>query len=243
MKRVVVTGIGAISPLGPDLSSTWDALLRGESGVRQIEEWRDIQGIRSCLGAPASEFKLPEHYSRKKLRSMGKAATLAVRASEMAMLDAGILEDPVITSGATGVAYGSCLSGSETYLEIAENCLSRDARGMQASSFTKAMSHGCAANISIFFGIQGRLIPTSSACTSGSQGIGYAAEAIRSGAQKVMIAGGAEELSLPLLFLFDSMYATATTKVGVSSNPRPFDRARDGLVVGEAACSLVYNSV
>jgi 3-oxoacyl-[acyl-carrier-protein] synthase II len=243
MKRVVVTGIGAISPLGPDLASSWNALLKGKSGVCEIEAWRDIQGIRSCLGAPAASVDLPEHYTRKRLRSMGRAATLAVRATEMALLDAGILEDPIITSGSTGVAYGSCLSGSDTYLEIAEHCLSRDARGMQASSFTKAMSHGCAANISIFFGMKGRLIPTSSACTSGSQGIGYAAESIRCGAQKVMIAGGAEELSLPLLLLFDSMYATATSKQGISSNPRPFDISRDGLVVGEAACSLVLEEL
>ena len=251
MRRVAVTGLGAITPLGPDLATTWEALLRGESGVCEIEEWREIAGIRSCLGAPAVSIPLPDHYTRKRLRSMGRAATLAVRASEMALLDAGLLQDPsvssnispVITSGETGVAYGSCLSGSETYLEIAEHCLARDARGMQASSFTKAMSHGCAANISIFFGLKGRLLPTSSACTSGSQGIGYAAEAIRSGAQKVMIAGGAEELSIPLLLLFDSMYATATTKNGVACNPRPFDKMRDGLVVGEAACSVILEDM
>lgn len=114
---------------------------------------------------------------------------------------------------------------------------------MQASAFTQAMSHSCAASVSIFFGLRGRLIPTSSACTSGSQGLGYAAEAIRSGAQKIMIAGGAEELSVPLVLLFDSMYATATTKDGVESNPRPFDERRDGLVVAEAACSVILEEL
>ena len=243
MKRVVVTGMGAITPLGADIDSTWEALVRGKSGVTEIGEWRDLQGIRSCLGARAAHFELPEHYTRKRLRSMGRASMMAVRATEMALLDAGLLGDSILTSGSAGVAYGSCLAGSETYLEIAQHCISRDARGMQASSFTKAMSHGCAANISIFFGLRGRLIPTSSACTSGSQGIGYAAESIRMGAQKVMIAGGAEELSVPLLLLFDSMYATATTKQGIDCNPRPFDSNRDGLVVGEAACTLVLEEM
>jgi 3-oxoacyl-[acyl-carrier-protein] synthase II len=114
---------------------------------------------------------------------------------------------------------------------------------MQASAFTQAMSHSCAANISIFFGLRGRVIPTSSACTSASQGIGYATEAIRSGAQTIMIAGGAEEISVPLLLLFDSMYATSLCADGCEHAPRPFDTARDGLVVAEAACTLILEEL
>jgi 3-oxoacyl-[acyl-carrier-protein] synthase II len=170
---------------------------------------------------------------------MSRAGAMAVRASEMALEDAGLLGDTILTSGDVGVAYGACLAGSDMMLDIAAHCAERDARGMQASAFTQAMSHSCAANISIFFGLRGRIIPTSSACTSASQGIGYAVESIRSGAQSVMVAGGAEELSVALLFLFDSMYATSPCNDADPVAPRPFDTERDGLVIGEGACSLV----
>jgi 3-oxoacyl-[acyl-carrier-protein] synthase II len=243
MKRVVVTGIGALTPLGNTFDTTWSALLEGRSGVREIDEWREIAGLRSCLAAPIAPYDLPEHYTRKRLRSMGRAAVMGVRATEMALTDAGLLGDPILSSGEVGVGYGACLSGTDMLLDIARHCLAKDARGMQASAFTQAMSHSCAASISIFFGLRGRLIPTSSACTSASQGLGYAAEAIRSGAQKIMVAGGAEELSIPLVLLFDSMYATATTKEGIGVSPRPFDVKRDGLVVAEAACTLVLEEL
>jgi 3-oxoacyl-[acyl-carrier-protein] synthase II len=239
VKRVVVTGIGMLSPLGATFDATWEALLAKTSGVRPMPEWTDIKGVRAAVAAPAAPFELPDHYTRKRLRSMSRAGVMAVRATELALENAGLLNDPIVRSGRSGVAYGSCLSGSDTLLGIAQHCLSRDAQGMQASAFTQAMSHSCAANISIFFGLHGRVIPTNSACTSASQGIGYAAETIRSGAQTVMLAGGAEELSVPLLLLFDSMYATSQCKDGVEHSPRPFDVARDGLVVAEGACTFV----
>lgn len=174
---------------------------------------------------------------------MSRAGVMAVRASEMALIDAGLHGDACLTSGDVGVSYGSCLAGSDMLLDIASRCLKRDARGMQASSFTQAMNHSCAANISIFFGLRGRVIPTSSACTSASQGIGYATEAIRNGAQTVMVAGGAEELSIALLFLFDSMYATSACKGETLIAPRPFDVQRDGLVIAEGACSLILEEL
>ena len=239
MKRVVVTGIGAISPLGNTFEDTWQAARGGKRGVKFMPEWSDIVGIRTHVAAPSAAFELPAHYTRKRVRSMSRAGVMAVRASEMALEDSGLNGDPILIGGDAGVAYGSCLAGSDMMLDIASHCLSRDARGMQASAFTQAMSHSCAANISIFFGLRGRVIPTSSACTSASQGIGYAVEAIRSGAQKVMVAGGSEELSTALLFLFDSMYATSPCKEESLLAPRPFDIGRDGLVIGEGACTLI----
>lgn len=239
MKRVVVTGIGAITPLGSTFDSTWEAALNGRRGVTVIPEWSDVQGLRARAGAPSAPFSLPEHYTRKRVRSMSRAGVMAVRASEMALEEAGLLGDEILTRGEVGVAYGSCLAGSDMMMDIASHCIERDARGMQASAFTQAMSHSCAANISIFFGLRGRVIPTSSACTSSSQGIGYAVESIRSGAQTVMVAGGAEELSLALVLLFDSMHATSSCSDQRLLTPRPFDTGRDGLIVGEGACSLI----
>ena len=94
-------------------------------------------------------------------------------------------------------------------------------------------------NVGLFFGLKGRVVPTSSACTSGSQGIGYAYEAIRFGRQQMMLAGGAEELSAPGAAVFDTLFATSCRNEAPETTPRPFDRERDGLVVGEGATTLV----
>jgi 3-oxoacyl-[acyl-carrier-protein] synthase II len=101
------------------------------------------------------------------------------------------------------------------------------------------MSHTAVVNIGLFFGVTGRIIPTSSACTSGSQGIGFAFEAIRYGKADVMIAGGAEELDITDSAVFDTLYATSTKNDAPGTTPRPYDRDRDGLVIGEGAGTLI----
>jgi len=101
------------------------------------------------------------------------------------------------------------------------------------------MSHTAPVNIGLFFGLTGRVITTSSACTSGSQGIGYAYETIRSGKADVMIAGGAEEFDVTMAAVFDTLFATSTRNDRPETSPRPFDRDRDGLVIGEGAGTLI----
>src|SRR6185295_15065391 len=108
-----------------------------------------------------------------------------------------------------------------------------------ATSYVQMMSHTTVVNIELFFGITGRIIPTSSACTSGSQAIGYAYESIRWGRADVMIAGGAEELDITDSAVFDTLYATSTKNDQPQRTPRPFDRDRDGLVIGEGAGTLI----
>jgi 3-oxoacyl-[acyl-carrier-protein] synthase II len=105
------------------------------------------------------------------------------------------------------------------------------------------MSHTCAVNIALYFGLTGRLLPTASACTSGSQGIGYAYESIKYGLQDIMIAGGAEELCASQVAVFDTLYATSQSNDHPHLAPRPFDQDRDGLVIGEGACSLILESL
>jgi 3-oxoacyl-[acyl-carrier-protein] synthase II len=110
---------------------------------------------------------------------------------------------------------------------------------LTATSYIQMMSHTAAVNIGLFFGVTGRVIPTSSACTSGSQGIGYAAEAIRWNRADIAIAGGAEELDITDAAVFDTLYATSQRNDAPSTTPRPWDRDRDGLVIGEGAATLV----
>lgn len=239
MTRVVVTGVGGFSPIG----NSWDdirANLRSRTnGVRHIDAWDIYQGLNTKLGAPVRDFSPPEHFTRKRTRSMGRVALMATVATEKALIDAGLLNDPILTSGRTGVSYGSSTGSTDAATESAKMLLTHSLDTVSATSYLRMMAHTAPVNIGVFFGLQGRVITTSSACTSGSQGIGYAYEAIRNGFQDVMLAGGAEELCPTEAAVFDTLYATSTMNDSPESTPRPFDRDRDGLVVGEGACTLV----
>ncbi len=164
---------------------------------------------------------------------MGRVSQLAVRAAELAIADAGLTGSPIIASGATGVSSGSSTGSTADISAFAAMILHADSSGLNANSYVRMMPHTTAANVGIFFGAKGRIIPTSSACTSGSQGIGYAYEAIKFGRQDVMIAGGAEELCPTEAMAFDTLYATSRRNDQPHTTPRPYDRDRDGLVVGE----------
>jgi 3-oxoacyl-[acyl-carrier-protein] synthase II len=241
--RVVVTGMAGICPLGQDWPSVRDRLLAGRSGVSTVPEWSVYDGLDTRLAAPVPDFSVPPHYTRKQMRSMGRVALLSVRACELALADAGLLGSPALTDGSTGVAFGST-SGSPPAMETyARNFLNNTIKGIAATDYVQFMSHTCAANLAVFFGITGRLIPTCSACTSGSQGIGFGYEAIRLGRQRVMVTGGAEELHPIDAAVFDIMFATSTRNTEPERTPRPFDRHRDGLVVGEGAGALVLEDL
>ncbi len=243
-RRVVITGMAGISPLGLDWKSVGDRIAGGRSGVETIPELGEIDGLNTRLGARAKEFSPPKHYPRKKLRAMGRVSVLATRATEIALEDAGLLGDPVVSSGRTGISYGSN-SGSPPALSVYAQSLfaKRTLRGIAASDYLKFMSHTCAANLAAFFEVRGRIIPTSSACASGSQGIGYAYEAIRYGHQDVMLAGGSDEFGDIDVAVFDVLYAASTKNDAPETTPAPFDRDRDGLVVGEGAGSFVLEEL
>lgn len=243
MKRVVITGMGGVSPIGTSWDTIKDSLRQGRSGVQRIPEWSEYEGLQTNLAAPCRDFSIPKSYDRKKTRSMGRVALLAARASELALADAGLLGSDEIQDGRMGVSYGSSSGSPDAILPHARLAFEKNVRGITATSFIQMMSHTCAANLALFFGLKGRVIPTCSACTSGSQGIGYAYEAVKFGRQKLMLAGGAEELSVSVAAVFDTMYATSTRNNAPTSTPRPFDVERDGLVIGEGACTLVLEDL
>ena len=239
MPRVVVTGIGGFSPIGNSWEQIHERLRAGVNGVRHIAEWDVFKGLNTKLGAPVQDFEPPGHYSRKQTRTMGRVSLMATAATEKALADAGLLGDPILTSGRTGVAYGSSTGSTDAVTEFGKMLLEHSLDSVSATSYIRMMGHTAPVNIGVFFGLQGRVITTSSACTSGSQGIGFAYEAIRNGVQDVMLAGGGEELCPTEAAVFDTLYATSTMNDSPASTPRPFDRDRDGLVVGEGACTLV----
>ena len=239
MARVVVTGMAGVTALGDNWEAIESRLRSGQNAVRRMPEWDYFDTLNTRLGAPVDDFQMSANYPRKMIRSMGRVSLLSVRASEMALLDAGLLDDPAILDGRTGIAYGSS-SGSVDPVRIFGHMLeSGSMQGVTSTSYIQMMPHTTAVNVGLFFGLKGRVIPTSSACTSGSQGIGYAYEAIRFGRQTIMLAGGAEEISAPGAAVFDTLFATTCRNDSPTTTPRPFDRDRDGLVVGEGAATLV----
>ena len=208
-----------------------------------MNDWARFDGLNTNLGGPILDFSLPSHYSRKQTRSMGRTAQLAVVATEMALEQAGLLGEPVVTDGRMGIAYGSSSGSTEPFLAFATMMHELSTRQINATTYIRMMSHTAPVNAAMFFGIKGRLIATSTACTSGSQGIGYAYESIKAGKQVAMIAGGSEELCPSQAAVFDTLFATSTRNDAPHTTPRPFDRDRDGLVIGEGACSFVLEEL
>ena len=243
-RRVVVTGMSGISPIGQDWKSVRDCLRAGVSGIRRVDLWDDVPDFNTRLGAPVADFEAPEHWARKKRRAMGRVSLLSARAAELALADAGLLGDPLLGSGRVGVSFGSS-SGSPPAMGVYAEKLfqGRTLRGIGANEYLQIMSHTCAANIANLFELRGRIVSTCTACTSGSQGIGFAFEMIASGKQDVMLGGGAEELHPMVVAVFDILFSTSTRNDDPGRTPRPFDAARDGLVVGEGAGCLVLEEL
>ena len=243
MKRVVVTGMAGITSLGSDWTSIEANFSSNRSGIRYMHEWDRFTELNTRLAGPVDDFVVPGHWTRKQLRSMGRVSRLSVKAAEQALEHAGLLDDASIRDGRMGVACGSSTGSTEEIKAFGNMLLNSVADGLNANSYIRMMPHTTAANISIFFGLTGRVIPTSSACTSGSQGIGYAYEAIKFGRLPMMLAGGAEELCATEAMVFDALYATSLKNDAPHTTPRPYDAGRDGLVIGEGAGMLVLEEL
>jgi 3-oxoacyl-[acyl-carrier-protein] synthase II len=243
VKRVVVTGVGAISPLGNDWPTVLASLRAERNAVRRMTEWDKYEGLNTRLGAPAAAFELPPHYNRKTTRAMGRVAIMATRASELALHDAGLAGDPLVGSGRMGISYGSSAGTPEAMGDFAQLFANANTEGITATTYIRMMSHTAAVNMGVFLGLKGRIVTTSSACTSGSQGIGYAYEAVKSGRQVAMLAGGCEELDASEAAVFDTLFATSCANDTPELTPRPFDAKRDGLVLGEGACTFVLEEL
>jgi 3-oxoacyl-[acyl-carrier-protein] synthase II len=243
MKRVVITGMSAITALGHDWATFSTALKAEKNAVTTMPEWAYIDGMQTRLGAPITDFVTPSHYKRKKIRSMGRVSLMSTAATEQALIEAGLLDHPALSNGDTGIAYGSSTGSTKPLRAFGNMMNTGDMTGVTATSYIQMMAHTAPVNIGVFFSVKGRIITTSSACTSGSQGLGYAYEAIKFGRQKVMIAGGAEELCATEAAVFDTLFATSLKSDSPQLTPRPFDQARDGLVIGEGACTFILEEL
>lgn len=238
-KRVVVTGMSLISPLGSTVKSAYDRLHILENCVQYNKDLENYKGLHTRLYTRMKDFKIPDDFTRKVTRTMGNVAILATASAKEALIDSNLLDNPIIQNGETGVSYGSCSGSMSPMMDFYSMEVNHEVKSLNSGSYVKMMPHTTAANISLYFKTKGRLIPTTTACTSGSMGIGYAYEAIKEGYQKVMIAGGAEEFCPSNIGVFDTLFATTTKNNSPNLTPSPFDKERDGLVIGEGAGTLI----
>jgi len=239
MKRVVVTGMSGITSLGETAEQIFEQFALGKSGIRYMPDWDIYPDLRSKLAGPVESFTVPKHFNRKVTRGMGRVALMSAVCAEKALEDAGLLHADILKSGDAGVAFGSSAGSVDAVREFGAMLIEHNMSQLNATTYIRMMSHTSAVNMTVYFGLKGLTLPTSSACTSGSMAIGQAYEAIKYGKQAVMIAGGAEELSAAGSAVFDVLLATSVQNDRPETTPRPFDANRDGLVVGEGAGCLI----
>lgn len=238
IRRVVVTGYGIVSSLGNSIEAAFGRLKELRNCVEASEALKGYKGLQTCLWAPA-RFERPPEYTRKVIRTMSPVSIMALNATEQALSQAGLLGDPEVRGGRMGVAYGSCSGGVEANADFYTVLVNNEVKNVTSATYIKMMAHTCAVNLSVHFGTTGRLLPTGTACTSGSLAIGESYESIAWGRQDMMIAGGAEEFSPTQVAVFDTLFATSRRNDSPEQTPRAFDSERDGLVIGDGAATLV----
>ena len=236
-RRVVVTGGSVISALGNEWDEIFASLRQKKNKIKYMPEWERYQGMNTRLACPV-DFKAPD-FPRKKTRGMGRIALMAVTSADNALKDAGLHESPELKAGRCGVSYGSSAGSIDSLLDFYSMLITDTANKISATTYIKMMPQTCAANISVFYGLTGRLITTNTACTSGSMSIGYAFESIRNGQQDIMLAGGAEELSPADSAVFDVLFAASGLNDKPELTPKAYDKNRDGLVIGEGSGTLI----
>jgi 3-oxoacyl-[acyl-carrier-protein] synthase II len=237
-KRVVITGGSVVSALGNEWTEILQALKAGKNCVRYMEDWEKYTVMNTRLACPI-DFTMPD-YPRKKTRGLGRVGMLALVSADRAMINAGLnADDPLLKNGRCGIAYGSSMGSIDALLDFYSMLILHDAKKITATTYIKAMPQTCAANIGVFFGLTGRLITTNTACTSSSQAIGLAYEAIKYGIQDIMVAGGADEMSPANAAVFDTLFAASTKNSTPGKTPAAYDKNRDGLVVGEGAGTMI----
>lgn len=239
LKRVVITGIGTVTPFGNGVPALMQGLAEGRNAVRLMDGWDQYNGLQSLVAAPVEmqgEMQIP----RVKRRSMGRMSIFAAQAADEALADAGIVladENLWRIGCVVGSTMGSAISINKVFeIMIPDKDLSK----LSSTLFFQCMSHTVTVNVAQYLGLNGTIMAASAACASALHAIGIGYDLIRLGRQDMFLCGGAEELHPTVTGSFDILFATST---GYNNNPgktpRPFDRDRDGLVCGEGCGLLV----
>lgn len=237
-RRVVVTGMGTLNPLGNDVSSSWEAIRAGRSGIGPVTLF-DAGEYETRIAGEVKEFDPVARFGRKEARRMARLTQLAMAAAEEALSDAGLRDAPVARDR-TGVLVGSGMGALDPIHEAADTLRERGPRKVSPFFVPMMLADTPAALISIAYGLTGPNMAVYTACATGNNALGEAAAMIRRGAADIMIAGGTEACILPLAMAgFGVMGAISTRNDEPERASRPFDIGRDGFVVAEGAALLV----
>lgn len=237
-RRVVITGIGAVTPIGTAADGLWAGLEARASAVREITRF-DPTPFKSRIAAQIPDFRPQDHLDAKRARRLDRFAQLAVTSARLALDDAGLVaprEDP----DRVGVMMGSALGGVAFAESQVPKYLAEGPRGLDASLALAVFAGAASCNIAIEFGFTGPNATNAMSCASGTIAVGEAFHVVRDGRADVMLAGGAEAPLAPLTFAaFSIIRAMSTRNDDPAHASRPFDAARDGFVMGEGAAVLV----
>jgi 3-oxoacyl-[acyl-carrier-protein] synthase II len=242
-RRVVITGMGTVSPFGPGVKCLWENLLRGHSAVQIMPDMQELGGLRSCVAAivPAVDAGV---IPRKKRRFMSPMSVYSTIAALEAIAMADLSEDQ-ITDRRAGLCLASTMgSTAESEAFFQELNRSGSIENIKSTMFFKTMNHSCAANTAQAIGITGRIVSPSAACASSNLAVGLAYETIAAGNQDVMVCGGTDEHHCLAPAVFDIMNAASCRyNSDPQQTPRPFDIDRDGVVCAEGAGVLILEEM
>lgn len=240
--RVVVTGLGMVSPLGLDVPSTWEALISGRSGVGYITQF-DASEFETKIAAEVKGFDPNNYMDRKDARRLDRFMQLAVAAAVEAQRDADLKIDDANAED-IGVFIGSGIGGVGTLYQQTKILLEKGPRRLSPFLAAVYICNMASGQVSITLGARGPNICTTTACASGGHAIGEAFETIRRGDAAVIFAGGTEASVVPIsVGAFNAMNALSTRNDEPEKASRPFDLKRDGFIVGEGAAVLVLESL
>ncbi|KJR70919.1 beta-ketoacyl-ACP synthase II [Bacillus velezensis] len=242
MKRVVITGMGVISPLGNDVHTFWKHLTEGKSGISFIDSF-DVSGSKTKIAGTVRGFDAEERWGRKEARRLDRFSQFALAAAEQALESSGIQLDQ-IDRERLGVYVGSGIGGITTLIDNVHTLNERGARKVSPSLVPMMISNAAAAQISIRLGALGPSLSPVTACSIGNTSIGEAFNAIRNDDADIMFAGGAEAAITNLsLASFGNAHALSARNEDPAAASRPFDADRDGFVMSEGAGILVLESL
>jgi 3-oxoacyl-[acyl-carrier-protein] synthase II len=242
-RRVVITGIGAITPIGVGVEGFWEGLKAGRSGVQRVDDLVDLEGVEAKIGAPVRDFDPLDYMDAKRARRLGRSTQLAIAAARQALEDSGLdLERADKTR--IGVLIGTGIGNIEILVENHLTLLRQGARRVSPFFVPAFMPNALAGEISIEWGLKGPDLGIVSACASSNHALGMAADLIRMGYAEVMVAGGSEAAMQPLAFAgFDRARALSRRNDEPEKASRPFDAERDGFVFGEGAGIVILESL
>jgi 3-oxoacyl-[acyl-carrier-protein] synthase II len=244
-RRVVITAGAALTPIGHGREAIIDSLQRGVSGVKPLRSDQLLSEFIHSQVFGTIDYPIDYDFKRTYRKTMGPVSYYACQAVKEVLQEAG-LDEAFVTSGRLGVAFSSTHGSPTVQRHIYRNFFSNDAEriaGVSAVDYLKSMVHTTAVNITKMFGITGRVIASSTACTTSSQSIGFGYEAVKFGLQDAMICGGADEYDTTTVAVFDNLLACSTAfNDSPHRTPRPFDARRDGLVVGEGAGAVLLET-